>query len=134
MDEFNKVVVMKSAKDLIHAYMDVKLRYMCKRKDNQLKKLQSKIDYDKSKYEFIKLIVNDKLIINKRKKADIVKDLEKYDNILKKDDTYDYLLSMNILFLSEERMKKLADDIVQAKTEYDVLNKTSEKDLWLKEL
>jgi len=36
--------------------------------------------------------------------------------------------------LSEERMKKLADDIVQAKTEYDVLNKTSEKDLWLKEL
>ena len=41
------------------------------------------------------MIIENDLIIAKRKKSDIIIDLEKVENILPKDNNYDYLLNMN---------------------------------------
>ena len=134
IDENNKIVVYESAKEIIDHYIRVKLEYVGKRKEFQTEKLEEEIRFDFSKYLFIKMIVEDELIINKRAKADIVADLEKVDKILPKESTYDYLLNMNIVSLTKERMDRLQSDVKLKKEQLDELVKTSIEDLWLKEL
>lgn len=134
IDEENKIQVYDSAQEILDKYIEVKLSYMAKRKDNLIKKLEEEIRYDYSRYLFIKMIVEDQLIINKRKKADIVLDLDKVDKILQKELSYDYLLNMNIMSLTQERMNKLENDIKLKKEELtDLVNKSIQQ-LWITEL
>lgn len=134
LDENNRVKVFENAEEILKAFVKIKLEYLQKRKDYQLQKFEEDIKFDFSKFLFIKNIVDNTLIINKRKKDDIVKDLEEIDNIIKKDNSYDYLLGMNILSLTEERMNKLQEDIKSKKLELDKLKNTDIKDIWLEEL
>lgn len=134
MNESNKIEVFENIYDIIDRYIEIKLEYLQKRKDHQLQKFDTDIKIEFSKYLFIKNIVENTLIINKRKKDDIVKDLEKIDNIIKKDNSYDYLLNMGIMSLTEERMNKLQEDIKSKKSELDKLKNTDIKDIWLDEL
>lgn len=134
IDENNKIQVYESAKEIIDHYIKIKLQYMQLRKQYLIKKLEEEIDYDYSKYLFIEMIVQDELIINKRKKDDIVSDLDTVEKILKKNDSYDYLLNMSIQSLTEERLNKLRDDMQEKKHVLAELLKTSIEQLWAKEL
>lgn len=134
IDENNKIQVFDSAKDIIDYYINVKLGAMAQRKEHLIAKFEEEIKYDYSKYLFIKMIVENKLIVSKRKKADIVADIENVEKILSKDGNYDYLLNMNILSLTEERMDKLESDIKVKKSELDKLVKKSIEQLWSEEL
>jgi len=134
IDENNKIIdTFTSVNEIIDKYIEVKLDYMSKRKTYLQGKINAEIAFDNSKYLFIKAIVENKLKINKRKKADIVKDLEKIKDILEKDGSYDYLLNMNIMSLTEERMKKLENDIKLKKAELQELAKKTIQQLWLEE-
>lgn len=134
LDENNRVKVFENSEEILKSFINIKLEYLQKRKDYQLQKFEEDIKLDFSKFLFIKNIVENTLIINKRKKDDIIKDLEKIENIIKKDDSYDYLLNLNILSLTEERMNKLQEDIKTKKSELDKLKNTDIKDIWLDEL
>jgi len=133
-DENNKIKIFKSVKDIIDYYIKIKLEYVQKRKDNQIQKFENDIRLDYSKYLFIKMIVSDELKINKRKKEQIEKDLEKVPKILQRDGSWDYLLGMAISSLTKERMDKLELDIKTKKTLLDVLKKSSVEDIWLQEI
>lgn len=134
IDENNKILVYNSAEEILDHYIRIKLEYLQKRKAYQIQKYDEDIRLDFSKYLFIKLIVENKLKINKRKKCDIESDLEKQNNIIKKNDSYDYLLNMNILSLTEERMVKLEQDIKVKKQELEKLNKKTINTIWMEEL
>lgn len=134
IDDNNKIRVFDSAEEILNAYTQVKVQYMQKRKAFLQNKLDEDIRFDYSKYLFIKLIVEDKLKIAKRKKDDIIKDLNKIEQIVTKDDSYEYLLAMNILSLTEERMNKLEQDIKEKKEQLDTLIKKSVEQLWMDEL
>lgn len=134
LDEFNKIQVCESIEEVLMKYVKVKLDYTAKRKEYLKSKLEEEIRFDYSKYIFIKMIVEDKLKIAKRKKDDIVKDLNKIEHIIPKDDSFDYLFAMNLLTLTEERMQKLEEDIKLSKAKLDALIKKSEEDLWSEEL
>lgn len=134
IDENNKIKVFESAKEILDQYIAVKLKHMALRKADQVNALEQQIRFDYSKYLFIKLIVEDKLKVAKRKKAQIEKDLDGVEEIIKKDKSYDYLLNMNILSLTEERMTKLQEDIKLSKTKLDTLIKTAIEQLWINEL
>lgn len=134
LDENNRIRVFENAEEILRAYVKIKLEYLQKRKDYQLQKLEDDIKLDFSKYLFIKNIVENKLLINKRKKDDIVKDLETIDNIIKREDSYDYLLNMGIMALTEERMNKLQEDIKIKKETLDSLKLKSPEDIWREEI
>lgn len=134
LDENNRVKVFDSALDILKSYIQIKLQYTQKRKDYQLQKLEDDIKLDFSKYLFIKNIVEDKLIINKRKKAEIESDLEKIDNIITRDGSFDYLLNMSIQSLTEERMNKLQDDIKTKKESLDLLKQKTPEQIWKEEI
>ena len=134
IDENNKIVVYESIQEIIDHYIDVKLKSLTQRKEYLKAKLEEEIRYDYSKYLFIKMIVENSLVVAKRKKDDIVKDLDKVQDIITKDDSYDYLLNMNILSLTEERMTKLESDIKTKKSDLDALVKKSIEQLWTEEI
>lgn len=134
IDENNKIVVYESAAEILDHYISVKLASLTARKEHLKGRLEDEIRYDYSKYLFIKMIVEGTLIVAKCKKADIVKDLDKVKDILSKDDSYDYLLNMNILSLTDERMTKLEQDIKAKKSELDTLLKKSIEQLWTEEI
>lgn len=130
IDEKNCVVVHNDAFGLLEHYIEVKLDYLNKRKTYQLGKIQHDIDVDQSKYNFIEAIVKGNLTINNRKRADVEADLETMTNIIKVDDSYDYLLNMNIMSLTAERMKKLKDAVAEQKTALATLKATTINDIW----
>ena len=134
MNELNKIQVFENSLEILKHYLNVKLKNIQRRKDYQLQKLEDDIKLDFSKYLFIKNIVEDKLIINKRKKSDIEIDLDKIDNIIKRDGSFDYLLQMNILSLTEERMNKLQEDIKSKKESLDLLKEKTPEQIWKEEI
>ncbi|WXB47981.1 DNA topoisomerase II [Vibrio phage VB_VaC_TDDLMA] len=134
IDENNKIRVYNSPQEIMDKYIDVKMEYMKLRKDNNLARLQEDILFDQSKYKFIEMIVNDELIVNKRKKSDIEKDLHKVDEILDRNGSYDYLLNMSISTLTAERMKQLENNIKDNQKRLKELNQKTLEKLWLEDL
>lgn len=134
IDENNKIQVYNSPKEIMDKYIEVKMEYMKLRKENNLARLQEAILFDQSKYKFIEMIVNDELIVNKRKKADIEKDLNKVNEILDRNGSYDYLLNMSISTLTAERMKQLENNIKENQKRLKELNQKTLEKLWLEDL
>lgn len=134
MNENNKIQVFEKAEEILQRYVQVKIEYLTKRKAYQISKITDDITFDVSKYLFIKNIVEEKLIINKRKKSDIEIDLEKIENILKKEGSFDYLLRMPIISITEEELIKLENKIKMAKEELDKLKSMTEQQMWLSDL
>lgn len=131
IDENNKIRIFESAMDILNHYARVKLEYVSKRKENQLNNLRSDIEVATSKYYFIKAIVNGTLVVGNRKKADIVSDLETMDQIKPVNESYDYLLNMNIMSLTEERLVQLKNTIKTNSESLKTLKNTSVEDIWL---
>lgn len=134
MNEYNKIEVFKDVYEIIDRYITVKMKYFGLRKEYLLKTIEEQIKSDFSRYTFIKSIVEEKLIISKRKKSEIELDLANIAGIIKKDDSYDYLLNMNLLSLTEERMQKLESDIRTNKEKLDSLKIKDIKDIWKEEI
>lgn len=134
LDENLKIKIFDSIPDLIKAYMEVKLHYNQLRKEHILNRLGAEIALNNSKYEFIKRIVEGTLIVQKRKKDDIVKDLEKIKEIIKKEDSYDYLLSMPIYSLTKERMDKLSNTIKELKAEQNAVKGKTPEMIFIEDL
>lgn len=134
IDENNKIKVYESAQEIMDHYIRVKLDFMARRKENSIKNLESEILLDLSKYNFIQRIVNDDLVISKRKKSEIVGELGKIEDIHEKEGSYDYLLNMAIHSLTEERMKKLEGDIEEKRSRLNELSNSSAEDLWSEEI
>ena len=134
IDENNKVKVFKNSDEIFWYYYDVKMNYLQKRKDFIINKITNDIYLDVSKYIFIKAIVDEKLIINKRKKSVIEKDLEKIDKIIKKDDSYNYLLSMPIYSLTKEKLDALTKEIKDKKAKLVAIKKQTLESIWMDDL
>ena len=79
------------------------------------------------------MILDKKIIIEKKKKKEIEEQLEK-NNFIRIDNNYDYLLGMNLWSLTEEKIKELQNKIKDLQKQYKTLEKTPEKQLWLEEL
>jgi DNA topoisomerase II len=118
----------------------------------------------KSQARFIREIMDNELVVSRKKKAVIVQELRdrKYEafpknaeNVNTKSDEenaeaeaeqaeedgagesasdYDYLLSMAIWSFTQERLDKLKEQIVKKKVQHDELEALSEKDLWMADL
>jgi DNA topoisomerase-2 len=134
LDENNRVRVFKNTADIMRYYIDVKKRYLQRRKDHLISVYRDDIYTLVSKYVFIQKIVNDELIISKRSIQDIEKDLDGIDKIIKKNDSYDYLLGMNIRSLTKEKMEELMKEIKNTKNKLDNIKSKSIEEMWLDEL
>ena len=126
-----------SVLDIISEYYSVRLELYHKRKLYQLDILEYQLKLISYKVKFILLIVNKKLVINNKKKDDIEIELEnlKFPKLGKNEDiSYNYLLSMPLYNLTEEKINELKKQEEDKQTEFDDLTNTTPEKIWLNEL
>lgn len=126
--------------DIFDIFIKERLILYKKRIKYQCTNYKNKIDILNSKIRFIEEVMNEDIIIFKRKRADIINDLIDMhyptcdNNIISKTGTYDYLLKIQLDHFTEEEITKLNNERDKNKKEYLILsNKTPEK-LWIQEL
>ena len=129
----NKIIKFKSVKDIIIYFCEKRIDFYKKRKIYQLEIMRNNLKISKNRVKFLEEVIDDKLIIHKRSEEDIYSDMDinGYD---KKDDSYDYLLNMNIRSFTLEKIEKLNLDIQELEKNISDLEEKSEKDLWIEDL
>ena len=134
IDENNRVREFNSIQEILDNFIDARLKFYQKRKDYMLESMKNNLIKLASKYYFVHGIVNGTVIVNKRKKDNIIAQLEKIEKIHKIDGSYEYLLSMPIHSLTQERLEELKKQIEDGKEEYKKTKDTSIQDMWLADL
>ena len=129
-----------TVEEIMRDYFNVRLDLYQVRKEYQLAILEHQLKLISYKVKFILMVVKKELQINNKKRSEIEEKLEenKFPKIGRsKDDTkisYDYLLSMPIYSLTQEKIEELKNQQENKEAEYDELNDKTPKDIWLSEL
>ena len=133
LDENGKLKIFDSVEDIIKYFVQFRLSYYQKRKDFMLNKMQHELKLLGNKGKFIKLILDNKIIVNNKLKDEIINQIQsnKLDKI---EDSYDYLLRMPIYSLTKEMFEKLKDDFKLKKEEIESLKLIQPKDMYLEDL
>jgi DNA topoisomerase-2 len=130
-----KLTKYNTIRDIFDEYYLHRLELYAKRREFQLNELKDELDMISNKARFILMVVNDELIVSKRKRGEIEDDLE--ENDFKKMGTsnnFDYLLNMPIYQLTFEKIEELKKQKEQKEAEYNKLNKMKPHDIWKNEL
>ncbi|KAK9422434.1 putative DNA topoisomerase [Seiridium unicorne] len=150
--------------DIMEEYYHFRLGLYKERKAHWLNVLDADHRKLSNQARFIKEIMDNKLVVNRKKKQVVVDELRarKYEPFPKNSNTkktkadedevdaegedeietesdsgsrdFDYLLSMPIWSFTQERLDRLKEQLIKKKAEYDELEAKSEKDLWCTDL
>ena len=134
LDENNKIIEFNSAKEICDYYINFKLSYVQKRKEYLIEKCNSDLSILKSKIAFIKGVTQNEIIISKKKKDEIVKQLEKTQGIIKVNDSFDYLLKLPLYSLTAEKILELEKQLKETKDSLKLLKETTAENLWTKDI
>ena len=133
LDEFGKLKIFETSKEIIDYFVNFRLGYYVKRKEYLLEKLKHELKILSNRGRFIKFILDGKLEVKNRKKDEIILDCQKL-GLEKMDDSYDYLLRMSIWSLTQELFDKLKDDYRSKKDEVEELENIQPRDMYLTDL
>lgn len=133
IDENLKIKEFKSAKEIIDYYIKVKLKYLEKRKNHIIESLNKNLKVLENKSRFLDMVIKKEIIIEKRSKSDLEKDLKKlkfdeYEN------GYSYIIGMPIYSLTTDKKKELDSSIEKLKKEITKISKTTIEKIWEGEL
>ena len=133
IDENNAIVEFNNEKELLAAYIKIRLEYYALRKKSILKKIEYDNEILKNKLLFVEAVINKKIEVSNKSKTDIEKQIAKL-KIKKIEDGYDYLLRMAIFSLSKDKYQELKTDLESNLKKYEELKNKTEKALWLSDL
>ena len=127
-NEKGQLQKMNSAEDILLSFFRIRNKYHILRKNYLIDKISKELKVLEAKVKFVRSIVNDELIVFKRKKADITKDMKKMNFM--ENPSYDYLLNMPIHTFTEETIDKLEKEHLNKDKEFKQINAMSIKDFW----
>jgi DNA topoisomerase-2 len=113
-----------SAEEILVDFVEIRTKYYKLRKQNLIEKLTEKAKVLSNKAKFVRQVVDGDLIIFKRKKSSLE------DELMRKFGAFDYLLDIKTYQYTEEAIKKLMDESVQATEELEILRGTQILDMW----
>jgi DNA gyrase/topoisomerase IV subunit A len=110
LNERGKLIIFKNVTELINYFVKFRLTYFEKRKDFLLIELSKRNIYLSNRAKFIKLIIDGKLNLRNKPKAEVIEELTKlkFEQI---ESSYDYLLNMAIQSMTKERYEALLKEI-----------------------
>ncbi|KAL0238940.1 hypothetical protein PCE1_004631 [Barthelona sp. PCE] len=157
----NTIQLYNTPEEIISEYYEERLQKYEERRSYLIDKLQKDLVLVEAKHRFISMIIDDELIVAKRKKQDICIDLidEKFpcydekDKVITEIDpkmfrgkkwsvkrnshvrtAFDYLLKLNILNLTEEKLDELTKQMEDMRAELVDLLNTKAKEMWRGEI
>ena len=148
-DKEGKINKYNSIYDILDEHYYERYNLYIQRKENQINNYNNILKKLNNKIRFINEIISDELIIYKKKKINIIKELydKKYDylvdgkyiynndiNIDNLINLYDYLIKMPLYDLSEEKIDELEKDIHNNKLKLEELMNLSIEGIWGNEL
>lgn len=134
IDENNRVEEFSSIQEILDKFIKLRLEFYQKRKDYLVGNIKRKLVKLASKYYFIQGIVQGSIIVNKRKRENIIAQLEKIEKIKPVDGSYSYLLDMPIYSLTQEKLDELKKQIEAGRDEYKAVNEATIQEMWLADL
>jgi DNA topoisomerase-2 len=123
-----------NVEEIIDYFCKIRLIFYTKRKEYILAKLIKELKVLQNRERFLSEIIAKTLIIFEREEEDIIVDLEKKRYDKDEDGTYGYLLNQKIKSLTKKQLETLREDIVKVKEQIKVLESTTEREMWLREL
>ena len=132
-DHKGKLKKYNSPENILYSFYQIRIIYYKKRREYILNELNETISFLSNKMKFIQMIIDEELIIKKRKKNDIISNLEQF-GFDKRDNNYNYLLNMSLMTLTWEEYEKLRKNIEELNQEYKLLLDKTEKDLYKDDL
>ena len=134
IDENNRIREFKDIKEILDAFIKIRLDFYKKRKNYLLQKYMEEIQLDVSKYVWCKGVIDETIHIKNKKKDDIVKQLEKTPKVVQNYGSYNYLLNMPMSSITKEKMAELTEKIKNLKELIKVTQKESIEQMWLADL
>jgi len=128
-DDEKHLRVFDNVQQLFDAWFKTRLTYYTARHEYLMANLTEEIEILRNKCRFLLEIIEEKLIVKRKKKAELAKELEERD-YKKFKGTYDYLLHMQIQSLTEEKLEELLTEREQKEKELAALEKTTKQQLW----
>ena len=135
----NIITKYKSANAILTDYIKIRLNAYDTRKKYVIKMLTNEMQILKYRKKYIEQILEKEIIIERNKKVDIVQQLvdNEYPELstsLNGNPSYDYLLNLQLLSLSAEKIEDFTKEYNQKKEELENYKNTSVQKLWLGEL
>ena len=140
---------------ILEAFVPLRLKAYSQRREMLIRLAESQLKRLSNKMRFILAVVDGSLVVNRKKKQELIAELEAlcYDRLPKTDKgsvaeldedgefiandvagSYDYLLGMPLWNLTLEKVDELCAEKEAKEAEVAELHKTTEKDLWMKDL
>jgi len=137
-DATGKIVKYKSPLEILEAFYDVRYDTYVKRKEYLIGKLTEEMNILTYKMKFIQDVLSKKIIIERTKKQVIIDRLIelKYPMMAidEANESYNYLINIPLLSLSDEKIKELDDKCKSKEQELLLIRKTTEEAMWVSEL
>jgi DNA topoisomerase-2 len=120
--------------EIISDFYEVRMMMYSKRKEYLIGKLGKELDILKYKKLFIEMVLDNKILIYKQKKSDIIDKLIEFKFPKLQNDSYDYLTDMPLFNLTYEKIEELNEKVRNKEEELLKVQSTSETDQWKMEL
>ena len=128
-----KIIKMTCPEEILYEFYKIRIEYNKKRKQYLLNQLDINIKIINSKVKFIQGIIDENIIVFRKKKEFIIEQIEKL-NLYKYNNNYNYLTEMPISTFSEEKIIQLEKELEKNQKEYISLQSKNEKDLFKEDL
>jgi len=129
----NKIVKWDTTEDMLNKWFDIRLEYYSKRKKSWISVLEAQYEKYYNILCFLKAVIDGDIVINNRKKDQIIKDMKEME-FLEINGNFDYLLNIPIYHFTKEKYdeyKAMAKAMKQELAEYKAMNPET---IWLKDL
>lgn len=143
----------ETPEEIIAEFIPVRLNMYGKRKAHLVEKLERELAVVANKLKFVRLVIEDKLEVEKRKAASLHSDMRKHGLQTMREingkggkvpkpagvddggpDGYKYLLSMKLWSLTEDRLAVLTDQRNKKEAELEELKATTLETMWERDL
>ena len=124
--------------EILEDFYNVRFDTYIKRKEYLINKLTKELNILDYKMKFIKDILSKNIIIERKKKQEIIDRLIelKYPQLAtdSKDESFEYLTGIPLFSLTDEKIKELEDKCSSKEQELAIIKDTLEEDMWKTEL
>ena len=140
-----RIVKYNNLSEIFDTFYDERYKLYELRKEYQCKELLNSLQIIESKVRFIKDVIDENIIIYRRKKIQIIETLLEKEYIQVKDKrvienkddknttNYDYLIKMSLYTFTEEEIERLDEEYKKLKEKYDILMNITIEEIWRNE-